>query len=49
MNNLVNITRSQYLERYNIQIIDNRYIAHILNLISNSFLNYTFFISNKLT
>ncbi len=47
MNNLVNITRSQYLERYNIQIIDNRCAAHILNLIFNSFLNYTFFISNN--
>jgi len=47
INNLVNITRSQYLNKYNLQIIDNRCATHILNLISNSFLNYTFFISNN--
>lgn len=47
INSLIEITQNIYLEEYDINIIDNRCVAYILNLVSNSFLTYLFFISNN--
>lgn len=47
INSLVEIIQKTYLEKYKINIIDNRCVAHILSLISNGFLTYLFFISNN--
>jgi len=48
INSLVQEIQDNYNIKYNINIIDIRCTAHNLNLISNSFLNYLFFIPNNI-
>ena len=43
---LIELVQTKYKEKYNINIIDNKCTLHILNIVSNSFLTYLFFIPN---
>ena len=47
INNLIETLQYKYKLNYNIDIIDTRCVAHVINLISNSFLAYIFFIPNN--
>lgn len=44
---LVREVQTNYKEKYSINVIDIRYFAHILNIISNTFLTNIFFIPNR--
>jgi len=46
INSTIELIRKKYNIKYNNNIIDIKCAAHILNLISNSFLDYTFFNNN---
>ena len=47
INSLLDYITTNYKEKFNINIIDNRCAAHILNIVSNTLLTYLFFINNN--
>jgi len=47
INSTIELVKDKYNNKFNYNIIDIKYVAHILNLISNSFLDYTFFTINN--
>jgi hypothetical protein len=47
INSTIDLVRDKYNSKFNYSIIDIKCAAHILNLISNSFLDYTFFTINN--
>lgn len=47
INRTIELLKDKYNTKYNYNIIDIKCTAHILNLVSNSFLDYTFFTINN--